>query len=91
MTNKPPKGSVQAFLAHRARTSSVPFNEHDICPKSTKLTVREFTSVSKHLDNDFVELLLAEARKRARETLYQEDVERCSQCEAIAPAIFIPN
>lgn len=38
--------------------------------------VREFISVSKHLDDDFVELMLAEARHRARIPTFLERVAK---------------
>lgn len=55
--------------------------------KKREVVVHEFTSVSKHLDNDFVELLLREARKRGK---FSFEKERCAQCETVAPKLNLP-
>ncbi|MEZ5902734.1 MAG: hypothetical protein R3D88_05425 [Alphaproteobacteria bacterium] len=54
------------------------------------IRIREFTSISRHLDDDFVELLLAEARKRASKTVLEEDIMACKNCEVITPKLIIP-
>lgn len=91
MSDKPPKGSFQNFLDHRAKGADKLkiMEQGDLVDTSStpSIGVKEFTHVSKHLDDDFVELLLREARKRAGITV---EIEKCKNCKKIVPQLILP-
>jgi len=75
MTDKPKTGSFQAFLDNRTKFAKTDRSSIASTPVQEGLVVHEFVSVSKHLDDDVVELYLREARRRARLILEKEKRE----------------
>lgn len=91
MPKKPEIGSFQAFLNYRARGVKLAKNIRvSSDTRTARPVVHEFKSVSSHLDDDFIELLLREARKRAEEITLKEDIEACKGCERLVPKLIIP-